>query len=465
MAQIIAQHLFSWQDVDASSDLDRLQLVLDSLPDEPVVRALEERRGNGRDDYPVRALWNGVVAGIVLQHPTVESLLRELRRNAELRQVCGFNPIHGSAAVPTSWAMSRFLSAVVEAEQLIRAMFSEEVRLLSGLLPDYGTALAFDGKAVPSYSTGRKDSTTEATSDPDGAWGTKTYRGVDSRGNAWQKVQRWFGYQLHLIVDSTHELPVAFEVLPASASEVTRLVPMVEELAESHAEIVERCEVLTADRGLDSGPVNKALWEEHEIKPVIDNRQLWRQEKGEQGYEPGQEITRALNPDVADCIVYTERGELRCVCPLSGVEQPMAFWGFEAGRATLKYRCPAAARGFVCPGRAQCEQAAALAPGAYGRVVRVPLDTDRRIFTPIPRDTPHWNRAYAARTAVERVNGRIDQDFGFERHTIRGLAKMQARMGLALCVILALAIGFIRQGRPGMMRSLVGCPRPLKRAA
>ena len=43
--------------------------------------ALERRRGRGRDDYPIRAMRRALVAGIVFQHVSVESLLRELRRN------------------------------------------------------------------------------------------------------------------------------------------------------------------------------------------------------------------------------------------------------------------------------------------------------------------------------------------------------------------------------------------------
>ena len=166
-----------------------------------------------------------------------------------------------------------------------------------------------------------------------------------------------------------------------------------------------------------------------------------------------------MSPDVADNIVYTERGEVRCVCPVSGERTKMAFWGFEAERDSLKYRCPAAAYGSDCPGRAACEQAALGTSSEFGRTVRAPLDTDRRIFTPIPRDTLQWQRRYAARTSVERVNGRIDSGYGFDHHTIRGLAKMQARMGLALTVMLAMAIGFISQGRPELMRSLVGSTR------
>jgi hypothetical protein len=151
---ILQKPLFSWEDVDGSSDLRRLQLVLEYLPDESVVAGLERERGaRGRNTYPVRPVWNAVLAGVVLQHPTVESLLRDLRRNAELRQVCGFNPLLGSAAVPSSFAMSRFLANLVEHADLVNDMFDELVDQLRALLPDLGQHLGFDGKAIPSFST------------------------------------------------------------------------------------------------------------------------------------------------------------------------------------------------------------------------------------------------------------------------------------------------------------------------
>ena len=85
--------LFSWEDVDSLPDLRRLRLVLDHLPDEPVIEALRARRGRGRDDYPVDAMWRALVAGVVFQHPSMESLLRELGRNPGLLSVCGFDPL------------------------------------------------------------------------------------------------------------------------------------------------------------------------------------------------------------------------------------------------------------------------------------------------------------------------------------------------------------------------------------
>jgi len=49
VANILHQHLFSWDEIDHSSDLYRLQLALEYLPDEKIVLELERLRGNGRD--------------------------------------------------------------------------------------------------------------------------------------------------------------------------------------------------------------------------------------------------------------------------------------------------------------------------------------------------------------------------------------------------------------------------------
>ena len=50
MASIPQPALFSWENVDAESDLKRLELVLSALPDEKLMRKLERMRGRGRND-------------------------------------------------------------------------------------------------------------------------------------------------------------------------------------------------------------------------------------------------------------------------------------------------------------------------------------------------------------------------------------------------------------------------------
>ena len=73
----------TWQEIEDLEELGRLRLVLDHLPDEPLMVDMERERGRGRDDYPVGAVWNSILARIVYQHPSIESLRRELPRNAQ----------------------------------------------------------------------------------------------------------------------------------------------------------------------------------------------------------------------------------------------------------------------------------------------------------------------------------------------------------------------------------------------
>ena len=474
MAVITQARLFHWSQIDAASDLDRLRLVLLAIPDEPLMQLLENERGRGRNEYPVRSVWNSILAGVVFQHSSVASLIRELHRNAELRQLCGFEPLLGQTAIPTQSAYSNFLEAVMAHEQAIRAMFHELVEKLRQHLPDLGKYLAMDGKALPSFggpekkaqnpavegssdkkaesqppdsrepirATPSEDGEPDRRRDHDADWGVKTYRGKREDGTAWEKLVKWFGFELHLLVDSAHEMPLNYKVTKASASETVELLPAVEETRERHPEVIANSQQLAADKGYDSTENNRELYDEYGIRPIIDKRSDWKDTS---------DPTRALFADRADTVVNDVKGTISCICPATGEQRPMVNWGFEKERGTLKYRCPVAVYGLQCQGRASC-------PGAqtpYGKVVRIPIDTDRRMFTPVARDSSAWERAYDRRTAVERVNSRLDRVLGFEQHTIRGLKKMEVRVGIALVVLLAMAVGRIEAGQPEHMRSLL----------
>lgn len=482
----IKPRLFGWEDVEARSDLERFYLVRDHLPDGRLVEYLEVMRGRGRDDYPVLGMWNAVLAGVVFQHPSLESLLRELRRNPALLEACGFEvlPVQRKPAlrvvkgedgtvrgereateevhwgVPEAWNMSRFLGNVIELEEclgLVSGMIVELRESLMEVLPDFGQHLGFDGKAIDSHSTGHVDRASGQTSDPQADWGKHETRGVDGRtGKSWTKIKSWFGYGLHLIADTHYEIPVAMALTPASASEQVQLRALVKETFAETPELAERCRDFSADRGLDSAETKALLWDDFCIRPLIDTRELWREEKTQPDYDPSKPITRPLYPERADTIVYTEKGSMHCICPASGVQRDLAFQGFEADRDALKYRCPAAAYGLDCAGREACSRRGGVEPGDYGRIVRIKLEEqDRRIFTPTPHGSPSWERGYNRRSALERINNRIDNSFGFERHFIRGQAKMQTRVGLALAVMMAMALGHVKAGRLGQMRSLV----------
>ena len=147
-----------------------------------------------------------------------------------------------------------------------------------------------------------------------------------------------------------------------------------------------------------------------------------------------------------DNVVYNFKGTVSCYCPKTNKKKEMAYGGFEKDRKALKYKCPAKAYGSECRGREKCSAKSGL---------RIPLSLDRRIFTPVARSTYKWKTLYKKRTAVERVNSRLDVSFGFENHTIRGNQKMSMRITLAFIIMLSLAVGWTKEGRPDLIRSLV----------
>ena len=445
----ITKTIFKWQDIEAKSDLDRLRLCLENLPDERLMQRLELHRRNGRNDYPIRPMWNALFAGIVFQHCSIESLRRELSRNAELRYMCGFDPYLGGNAVPPASAFTRFLKNLFKYTDEIDLMFDELVGELGRLLPDFGQRLAIDSKAI--NSAGKPtDKKADGRRDTDADWGKKEYKGVRGDGTLWNKVTSWFGYKLHLLVDSTYEIPVAYEVTRASVPDVNELLPLVEDHKDRHPEVSSRSELLSADKGYDSTKVIQRLFDEHGVKPVIDIRNMWREEGDEIARVEGEPVTRQLYHYEPDNIVYDYKGTIYCVCPDTYNLQEMTFSGFEKDRETLKYKCPVLSYGMTCKGMSQCRHCS--------KSIRIPLALNRRIFTPLARSSYKWDREYKYRTAVERVNSRIDVSFGFEHHFIRGHSKMRMRLSLALIVMIAMAVGQVKAGRKEAIRSLIKMP-------
>ena len=143
------------------------------------------------------------------------------------------------------------------------------------------------------------------TSDPDADWGKHETSGVNTKtGAPWKKIKSWFGYGLHVIADTAYEIWIAFTVTRASRSEVKELERMVTDLFSGQPDLAERCQDFSADRGLDSGTLKARLWDDYMIRPLIDTRALWHEEKTEPGYRPDELITRSLYPDRAGTIVH-----------------------------------------------------------------------------------------------------------------------------------------------------------------
>ena len=101
------------------------------------------------------------------------------------------------------------------------------------------------------------------------------------------------------------------------------------------------------------------------------------------------------------------------ICP-SG--HRMIHWG-DCGsqRPRIKWRCPRVL------GKAESgDMCSSCSSSPYGRTVYTKPEWDLRIFCRIPRGTTLWKELMNERTAAERVNDRILNDFNVGRSTRRG---------------------------------------------
>jgi hypothetical protein len=228
----------------------------------------------------------------------------------------------------------------------------------------------------------------------------------------------------------------------------------VEKLKRDHPAVAERGEDAAADRAYDSGPHKRTLLEEHHLSPLIPPRDLSAQ---------SNEPYKALDPQRHDTIYLGPRGEV--VCKHDPFEPdpaksfaPMQYMGYEADREVLKFRCPAAAYGIECKNREACRCRPGVREGRWGRTVRVPLDRDRRLLTPLYFHSRSFKEPYKRRTSIERLFYRVDHVHHLERNHVRSLSRMEARVGMVFLVMLAQATAAVKAGRPEAIRRIL---RPL----
>ena len=435
MAIISQYSLFVWEkDLENLGDLKRLQLVLDSLPDEELMRTLEIERGHGRDDYPVRAMWNLIIAMIVFGHDRFADVIRECGRNVQLRYICGF----GVWKIPTAVNVSRFVVNLEKHQDIITDIFFALVGKLCELLPGFGEDVAMDSKWVESLAkrvsdnkkTGRHKSGRRGEHDAE--YGKKEYKGRRPDGTEWVTIKSCFGFKLHVLVDANYELPLAYMVSSAAGSDVVYGKALLEYLEKNKPDIFKRIKHCMADRAYDDTALIQYL-KGLGIKAVIDKRDMWKDELEKElpGYKG---------------IYYNERGEVFCYSPEYGERHEMRPNGYESERDALRFQCPAKMYGISCSEACTC---------THTKNIRIPLETDERIFTQVSRSGYKWGTLYNKRTSVERVFSRLDVSFGFEEKKLRGKVRMELLGSIALIVMNAMAIGRIREKKPDLMRSLV----------
>lgn len=125
--------------------------------------------------------------------------------------------------------------------------------------------------------------------------------------------------------------------------------------------------------GCEYEAMTQEIWETWHIRPIIP---LASPNKEKKAYGDA---------------VYNEKGEV--FCPGAS----MVFGGFEEKRQSLKFLCPAKHYGYVCADLKRC---------SLVKNIRIPLGTDSRVFTPLPRCSYRWQNLwsmYGRKETIEQI--------------------------------------------------------------
>lgn len=152
--------------------------------------------------------------------------------------------------------------------------------------------------------------------------------------------------------------------------------------------------------------------------------------------------------EIKRTVYYDDLGHVYCYSPWTAEKREMAFDGYDKKRDTLSYKCPVKAYGIECKGCEECP---------VKTKVRIKRNINPRVFTKVARNTYKWKKMYNKRVALERINGRLDNGYEFENHTIRGKSKMEVEVHISMSIMMTIALVNAKLGKEEKIRSLVKC--------
>ena len=419
--------IFDYSEIENLGDLERLKIFFENINDKELCKTIENERKNGRNDYPVRTMLNLIYAMKIFGHRSVESFRRELARNSQLRIACGLSEGkykylgERRHLVPPARVFTGFLNKLKKHKNELDKIFEEDVKFMYENLEGFGEDCAVDGKYLDTYANQFHKSKTKKEDDErgehDATSSCKTYYMKDGK----TKKEWHYGFRAHIICDARYGLPIHYKVTPANNSEQVELDNMIQDMEQKVEKYkLEKMINLMGDAGYDNGTRNKELKEKHNINAIMDIRHMWTK---------SEEYREIENQPIA----YNEDGEVFYIIDITKKQyEKMKYLGYDKRNNCLRYTREHTGK----------------------KVYRIPIETDYRVFTPIARDSKKFKTKYKMRTEVERLNGRIDRDYMFNDHFIRGQKKMDIMLELTFIVMLTMAKGHIKNKQKNI-RSLV----------
>jgi len=372
---ILQQNLFSFEEWIKMEEGDRLKLFFSELDLRPYVKMLNPSSPQGRKPIDREAILRAFLVAPQLGIDTFTKLYQRLKNDLKFRYQCGFPLVEDPPSVSV---FSRVFSQIKN-QGIAEQLFRDLVQRCKDLGIIKGEKVAIDSMAIDAYEKKRSK---KQCLDPEwSSWGAK----FDEHRN---KIT-WFGYKIHLAVDTESELPTALEVTTASVNDGD----VFPDLLQEHVRLFgnKSLKYAIADAGYDQLKCYQAA--KHYGAQAIIPLNL-RNEK-----EPPEGMTSNGTP----------------VCSM-GYE--MTYWGAEDGY--LKFRCPHATGKVDCPhGMMWCS------PSNYGMVVKKKAEEDLRRYSIPHRGSQTWRELYRERTCAERCNSRMKTAMTANRLHVRGRRKVK----------------------------------------
>lgn len=395
-----------WKKLTLPQEEESLLQALQHLPEQNLLKRLAAKRARGRNDYPIDLLWKSLLSSLLLQLPSIE----ELRKTSAQK-----NPL------PPPSAYSRFLSGLIEEQEELEQMQIVLMERIAALSPEWGSTLTMLESCIelPTLSTTKGSNTRRSHLEAD--WGEKIV--LPSSPSLPQQKVRWFGYRVHALLDTRTSLPLLYSITPASASPAQEILQLFATLQEKSPSLLQRCRYALGDSTYDNKQLITSLWDLYTIKPII-----------ELSLDNKKESWKKLS--YCPTALYSNKGKIACLSPVNGEQKEMVFAGFEEQRKTLKYRCISSCYNLLCPGKQVC-------PIKGG--VRVPLATDRRLFTPVARSSYKWKNLSSQLANSSYYRAFLTDRLHPKKHFTRGLDKWRIRLALINALLLSQAYSYLKK--------------------
>jgi transposase, IS5 family len=384
---ILQECLFSFEELQKLESKERLPIFFSALDLRPYAKQLTKLSPRGADGHCREGILRALLAAPLENIQTFTGLHHRLDVDLRFRYQCGLRLDRPAPSIST---LSRVFGEITK-KDLARQLFEDLVTTCQrkGIID--GSHVAIDSAAIHAYEKKQPKSRSEQTGNAN--WGAK----FDSFGN---KV-KWFGYKLHLAVDTKSELPMSLEVTPAHVNDGDMAPPLMEQVATRT-----KVKFFILDAGYDQLK-NYAVARNVKAQAIIPMN--LRNEK-----EP-------------------PAGMMSNGTPCCSMGFAMTYWGADGDQ--IKFRCPHATGKVECPlGMAACSTS------NYGMVVKIDVNEDLRRYCSPHRDTKRWKELYNERTSVERCNSRMKVYLTADDMHVWGIEKVKTHQYLNAIVLLASAL-------------------------